>query len=495
MTSHISVQAAKTEKTIFGLPWAVLFVLLYFVFQTLWVSFVSNGVGVDDAEQLANSSYLDWGYGGSQPPLYTWITSLTTSLLGTSMLTLQLIKFSILASLFISVFAGLRLLGFSQSVASAGMLGLFLIPQIGWESQRALTHSVAGTAACGWVFCAFAWHMRRPSVVSALILGVAMVAAILGKFNASVFVIVVLITGLTIPEYRKILSSRLSVFTFLAFIVSISPTALWMSRHLSNVLERAEKFQIGVAANPLLDRVIGIESLFVAAFLFSILALSAAGIIALIHVKSRTQLQRALLPGEQFMRRIIAVGLLVVLVGVVVVGMTNIKDRWLQPVLFLLPAAIACLFSHYRAESRALKDLAIVGIIAALAVPPILGYYLTYGSSTPPYGQLDFAKLYSDIKSQGDFQTIVTDNTLIGGNFRLFDPELRVIHSETPTDAYKLTLPAVIIWFGDVPADQSIPQLLEGLQIQPPESDYTTTQIHYRTAPDQFMTVSYMLVD
>lgn len=129
------MQAAKTEKTIFGLPWAVLFVLLYFVFQTLWVSFVSNGVGVDDAEQLANSSYLDWGYGGSQPPLYTWITSLTTSLLGTSMLTLQLIKFSILASLFISVFAGLRLLGFSQSVASAGMLGLFLIPQIGWESN------------------------------------------------------------------------------------------------------------------------------------------------------------------------------------------------------------------------------------------------------------------------------------------------------------------------------------------------------------------------
>ena len=495
MTSHIFVQTSKTDKKIFGLPWAVLFVLLYFVFQVLWVSFISNGAGVDDAEQLANSTYLDWGYGGSQPPLYTWITSLTTSLLGTSMLTLQLVKFSILASLFVSVFVGLRLLGLSQAVASAGMLGLFLIPQIGWESQRALTHSVAGTAACGWVFCAFAWHMRRPSIASALILGVAMVAAILGKFNASIFVITVILTGLTIPEYRKILSSRLSVFTFLAFIVSISPTALWMSRHLSNVLERAEKFQIGVAANPFLDRIVGIESLFVAAFLFSILVLAIAGIIALIHVKSRTQLQHTLSPGERFMRRIIGVGLLVVLVGVVVVGMTNIKDRWLQPVLFLLPAAIACLFGLYRAQSRALNDFAIISIIAALIVPPVLGYYLTYGSSAPPYGQLDFAKLYSDIKGQGAFTTILTDNTLIGGNFRLFDPELRVIHPETPTDAYNFTTPAVIIWFGDAPPEQSIPQILQGLQLELPQSDYTTTQVHYRTVPDRFMTVSYMLID
>src|SRR5690606_5934924 len=125
-----------------------------------------------------------------------------------SMLSLQLVKFSILASLFVSVFAGLRLLGFSQSVASAGMLGLFLIPQISWESQRALTHSVAGTAACGWVFFTFVWHMRRASVASALILGVAMVAAILGKFNASIFVIMVILPGLTLHEYRKILSSK-----------------------------------------------------------------------------------------------------------------------------------------------------------------------------------------------------------------------------------------------------------------------------------------------
>ncbi len=188
MTAHRpATTASPADRRFLGLPWAVIFVLCYFVFQTILVTAVSNGAGLDDAEQLANIGYLEWGYGGSQPPLYTWITNLAASVLGTSMLTLQIVKFSILASLFLSVYGGMRLLGFSRLVASASMLGLFLIPQIGWESQRALTHSVAGTAGCGWAFLAFAWHMRARHAGSAAALGIAMAAAILGKFNASFF--------------------------------------------------------------------------------------------------------------------------------------------------------------------------------------------------------------------------------------------------------------------------------------------------------------------
>ncbi len=152
------------------------------------------------------------------------------------------------------------------------MLGLFLIPQIGWESQRALTHSVAGTAGCGWAFPAFARHMRRRSVVSAAVLGIAMAAAILGKFNASFFLIMLIMTGLLIPEYRRILLSKLSFVTILAFAICFGPTALWMFAHKSSVMARASKFEIGASGNVFFDRLMGVESLIEAAFLFSILA-------------------------------------------------------------------------------------------------------------------------------------------------------------------------------------------------------------------------------
>jgi hypothetical protein len=275
----------------------------YFVLQAVLVTYISNGAGLDDAEQLANIGYLDWGYGGSQPPLYTWTTNLAASVLGTSMLTLQIVKFGMLASLFLSVFGAMRLLGFSRSVASASMLGLFLIPQIGWESQRALTHSVAGTAGCGWTFLAFAWHMRKRSVISAALLGVAMTAALLGKFNASFFLIMVIVTGLSVPEYRAVLLSKLSAVTLLAFAICVGPTATWMFAHKSSVIARSGKLQMGASGNLFFDRLNGIESFVEAAFLFSVLALAIAAIIALIHIKKRTVPTTPYTPGETFMRR------------------------------------------------------------------------------------------------------------------------------------------------------------------------------------------------
>ena len=467
--------------------------LCYFAFQAILVTFVSNGAGLDDAEQLANIGYLDWGYGGSQPPLYTWITNIAASVLGTSMLTLQIVKFSMLASLFLSVFGAMRLLGFSRSVASASMLGLFLVPQIGWESQRALTHSIAGTAGCGWAFLAFAWHMRARHVGSAALLGITMTAAILGKFNASIFVIMLIATGLSVSEYRKILLSKLSLVTIIAFGVSFAPTGLWMWAHKSSVIARSAKLQIGASGNLIEDRLYGVGSFIEAAFLFSILVIAIAAIIALIHSKQRSTPSKQFTPGEELMRRLLVIGMLIVLVGVVAAGVNNIKDRWLQPVLFLLPAATAVWFEHYRTRSYALRDFARVSIFAALIVPPILGYYLTYGSSTPPYGQLEYQRLYDEVKQQGEFRTILTDNAQIPGNFRLFDPSLQVIHPETPFGASNIARPTLVMWFGDSKPNERITALINEAQIKIPETGISTTKISYRTRPDMNMTVSYFL--
>ncbi|MCK1977822.1 hypothetical protein LNK15_12370, partial [Jeotgalicoccus huakuii] len=106
----------------------------------------------------------------------------------------------------------------------------------------------------------------------------------------------------------------------------------------SSVMARASKFEIGASGNLLFDRLMGVESLIEAAFLFSILAIAIAGIIALIHWRKRNAPATPLTTGEKFLRLLILVGLVIVLVGVVATGANNVKDRWLQPVLFLTPA-------------------------------------------------------------------------------------------------------------------------------------------------------------
>ena len=136
------------------------FILVYFALQVVFVTLVSNGASMDDAEQLAYAGTLQLGYGSSQQPLYSWIVSVATAVFGVNLFTLQLVKFGLLASMYASVYCGARLLGLARWVAAAGALGIFLLPPLGWESQRALTHSVAGVAGCAWAFFCFAWHMK-----------------------------------------------------------------------------------------------------------------------------------------------------------------------------------------------------------------------------------------------------------------------------------------------------------------------------------------------
>ncbi len=401
LTAQRSATAVSTaDRRLFGLPLAVVFVLCYFAFQTILVTVVSNGAGLDDAEQLANIGYLDWGMADRNPSLYMDYQSGSVSIRHINAHApdrqVQHSRKPFPERLRCHETARL-----SRIVASASMLGLFLIPQIGWESQRALTHSVAGTAGCGWAFLAFAWHMRARHTGSAAALGVAMAAALLGKFNASFFLIMLIVTGLLIPEYRRILLSKLSIVTVLAFAICFGPTAFWMLAHKSSVLARANKFEIGASGNVLFDRLMGVESLVEAAFLFSILALAIAGIIALIHWKKRTAPSTPLTVGEKFIRLLILMGLVIVLVGVVATGANNVKDRWLQPVLFLTPALIASFMGRYRIGNRALIDYAVVSAVVALIVPPVLSYYLTYGSSSPPYGQLDYRHLYEEVQAKG----------------------------------------------------------------------------------------------
>jgi 4-amino-4-deoxy-L-arabinose transferase-like glycosyltransferase len=218
---------------------ALLFVLLYFAFQVFFLTTISNGAGVDDAEQLAYVGVLQWGYGGSQPPLYTWINSIAGDVFGISMFTIFLIKFGMLASSFISVYLGARLLGISKSIAAAGMVGIFLLPQIAWESQRTLTHSVGGTTGCAWAFLAFAWHMKSRSWHSAALLGLGVASGLLGKFNASFFLLGLIAAGFSIPAYRSVLLSRKSLLALLVFVIAVTPTGIWA---LSHTQKRAGPF-------------------------------------------------------------------------------------------------------------------------------------------------------------------------------------------------------------------------------------------------------------
>lgn len=474
---------------------ALLLILLYFAFQVFFLTAISNGAGVDDAEQLAYVGALQWGYGGSQAPLYTWINSIAGNLFGISMFTIYLVKFGMLASSFISVYFGARLLGLSKSVAAAGMLGIFLLPQIAWESQRTLTHSVGGTTGCAWAFLAFAWHMKSRSWHSAALLGLGIASGLLGKFNASFFLIGLILAGFSIPEYRAVLLTRKSILILLVFITAIAPTGLWTLSHTENLLARSHKFEIGEGGNFVISRLHGEWKLFLNGVLFSGIALV---FFAIAWWRSRAEQVSSPRPwndAEKFVGRTLLFALAAVFVGVLISGAAEVKDRWLQPVLFLSPLYLATLLGRYIRTDLPLKRFAIVGAICGLIVIPGLAVNILYArdGKAPSIGQLDYAKLFTVTRAVGTYQTVVSNGPQLPGNLRLFDSSIIPVHLEMPNAVSRIRFPALFVWFGDG-MNPAVLSLLNGAGIAAPPADVKQVDLTYKYYPDQSARVSYFIV-
>ncbi|MBA8880852.1 ArnT family glycosyltransferase [Phyllobacterium myrsinacearum] len=473
----------------------LVFVLLYFAFQVFFLTSISNGAGVDDAEQLAYVGALQWGYGGSQPPLYTWINSVAGDVLGISMFTVFLVKFGMLASLFVSVYCGARLLGMSKAVATAGMVGVFLLPQIAWESQRTLTHSVGATTGCAWAFLAFAWHMKSRSWLSAALLGLGIAAGLLGKFNAGFFLIGMILAGFSIPSYRAVLLSSKSILTLLVFLAAVGPTALWALSHMDNLLARSHKFQLNEGGQFLISRLHGEWKLFLNGILFSGVALV---FFAIAWWRSRAQQvtpKTGWTDGETLVSRIIMFALVCVFIGVLISGAAEVKDRWLQPVLFLSPLYLSIVLGRYIASDLPLKRFALVGALCGLAVIPILAFNILHArdGGVPSIGQLDYAKLFAVTRADGNYLSVVSDGPQLPGNLRLYDGSVTPVHWEMPNAAARIRFPALFVWFGEGP-NPVVEKLMQNAGITNPSTAIKTVTLTYKYYPDQSRVVSYVIV-
>ncbi|MET3582360.1 4-amino-4-deoxy-L-arabinose transferase-like glycosyltransferase [Mesorhizobium robiniae] len=472
---------------------ALCFVLIYFALQIIFVTFMSNGASMDDAEQLAYAGSWQLGYGSSQQPLYNWIVSAATAVFGINLFTLQLVKFSLLASMYASVYCGARLLGLGRWVAAAGALGIFLLPPIGWESQRALTHSVVGVAGCAWTFFCFAWHMKSKSWFSAVALGLAAAAALLGKLNATFFILALLVAGFSVSDYRRTLLSRTGLLTLVVLVAALAPVGLWMLEHSHHVTARSNKFAFDNSGNLLISRATGIGVMLLKTALFSCVAVILFAIAVWRNRADIIARSRAMGTGERFVVLLVSWSLGVVFVGIVISGATRIEDRWLLPVLFLLPLLLALLFSCHIRGDRGLRQIAFWSAMAALVIMPVLALNLSYGrAGKPPIGQLDYKSLYERLREAGDFQVVVSEGPQIPGNLRLYDPDLVVAYPAMPGAASRIRQPVVAVSTGEL--SQDVLNLLAAAGISSSHAEIRRTTLHYVSQPDLTQEVSYIFV-
>ncbi len=352
---------------------------LYFLFQAFWRRLLGGSLGLDEAQIILDGRRLAWGY-GPQPPLYAWLQWGFFQVVPDPLIAMALLKAALLSGTFLAVYALVRT-AHPPRVAWLAAASLALLPQIAWESQRALTHSVLATtlaAASALVFWTQVLGRRRGGDV---LFGAVLGLGLLAKANFAFVPLALFFAAASMPELRpRLRPPGIAVSVAVAAAIVAVP-AFWMLHHPELALASLYKLRQADGASRIAAALEGLGSL----------AGAAGGFLVVLAVVGGLIFWRCRRPGpaspapllDRFLIRLALVGLALAVVAVLLSGATSAKDRWLQPVLYVAAPA-ATLWLLPRLSWAGVRWLGRVVVVAAMLVVLVLPVHLVTGTPGKP---------------------------------------------------------------------------------------------------------------
>ena len=440
-----------------------IFLGLYFALQFVFRVLVSNSAELDEAEQLLLTQHLDLGY-GSQPPLYTWLLSGLFSIFGTGLAALAAVKNVLLFSTYLFVYKSALEVTGDEERASVAMLSLLLIPQIMWESQRDLTHSVMGTALAAATLFVVLRLLKTGAPRYYAIFGACAGIGILSKYNYAFFLVALLAAGWSMKAFRARLFNRKMLLSLLCLLLVVTPHLYWMLDHMHKATTDAGKFKMAHSMGRFAAWGTGFMSLTAAAAAF------AGGLVAIyaLFFFRRSPGETGSAPEDDYatlVRRTLAAGLSLCVVMIICFKVTAFKDRWMQPLLFLTPVWLVTLHPGRFTLARARGYLSLC-LAVAVAVLILMPGHVLWGPRIGKFGRLNapYDRLAAALREAGFTDgVIVAQGRLVGGNLRIFFPESRVVAPEAPAPVEPQGKARLLVW--DATRDAALPEGLRAFAL------------------------------
>jgi hypothetical protein len=191
----------------------------------------------------------------------------------------------------------------------------------------------------------------------------------------------------------------------------------------------------------------GLLDLATASLSFVILPLGLVIIAFIVEKLAVTAWRRKATPGAQFVGRTMLFGLAITAALIIVSGATEVRSRWLLPLLFLLPAYAAMRAEEFGPKGRKIQHF-LTGtgaVLAILALPAILYVQASGGNGLSSSTRLDYPAFYKRLTADGPVSTIIGDRQWVG-NFRLVERDLVILDPQTPYFGSLMRPPAVAVW-------------------------------------------------
>lgn len=336
----------------------------YFLLHFLLRCSSPYGLEMDEGAELVRSQSLRLSY-GAQPPLYSWLVFPLMQFSGPAVWPLALVKNLLLFGTHVYVYGTARALKLEPVTAFAASASLLLIPQFGWESQRDLTHSVLVTHVAAGTLWIVVDMIRAVRPWHAPMLGLAVGLGLLSKHNYLLFLAPLAFATMTLPSIRQRLAGRslwrqtgaITALVIVPYLVLTSDAFGWPVTVEPELLASPGGF-------------VDVSSLPALAFgIFEFLVVWAVVCGAWFVMARPPRRGPALGPdvGRTLVCRYVVLAIVLLAAGVVAFGVEDVKDRWLQPILFPVPLAVSALFAIERVRGchRRVGGL-LIGVTACL---------------------------------------------------------------------------------------------------------------------------------
>ncbi len=220
-----------------------LFIAFYFTAQFAMRLAVSGNLETDEA-QFVGLTHFALGYGNAHPPLYNWLVALALELTGHWPAAVSLVKNMLLAGTYLLVFDTARRAAGSPVAGLCAAAGLALMPQIVWQSQFTLAHSVLVTFGVAALLHALTLAAHSPrSLPAYLYIGAAAAIGAYGKYNFFIVLAAAALAIASIPELRQRLLNVRIALSAAAFLALFGPHLAWALANLDSATNRVSKLE------------------------------------------------------------------------------------------------------------------------------------------------------------------------------------------------------------------------------------------------------------
>jgi len=377
---------------------------------------------LDESEQLVFTQSLQWGY-GPQPPLYTWLQWLIFKLTGPSILGLALLKNLLLFAAYGFTYATTRQLTRSHAAGVVAAFSLLFLPQMAWESQRDLTHSVLVTAVSAGTLWIFARIHRGGGWGWYAALGLALGLGHLSKHNYALFAAGLFFASLFVREFRSVvLTPRLFLALGLAVAV-IWLHASWANMHRDLFQSSARTF--GVQPQADWPWAIHAAGSLAGAWISHVCSLIVVPVLLCWREWDPFPYRAWRQPASRLLAVLMSGGLLCALAVMLGTHATTVKGRWVQPLFLCLPIWIASA-ARDRITRPAVQRVLAAATVVALAVLVALPVRAWYAHK---FNRVDYinAPLREIAGALGPAlaraEVVFSDSKFLAGNLRLIAPD------------------------------------------------------------------------